>query len=109
MILIEDKTLYYISFYEFGMPFTGSLGGLYGMHYRVARDPLENVHWTPKEKRGEAVLVAEHWKGPYNYESTDKEKITRKEFEYSEEGKKEIADWLNHEYLEKYNKKRNVF
>ncbi len=95
---LDEKKLYYIGFYEFGIPFTGSMGGIYGMHYRIARNPLENVHWTPKEKRGEAVLEAAYWPGPLNYESTDPTFITKKDFEYSEDGKKEIAKWLTEEY-----------
>lgn len=71
------------------------------MHYRVARDPMENVHWTPVDKRGDAVLVAEHWVGPMNYEHTEKTAIVKKEFPYSEEGKIEVAKWLSEEY-EKY-------
>ena len=51
--MIQDYDVLQIGFYEYGQCFTGSDTG---MRYRIAREPLENVHFTPMDKRGEAHL-----------------------------------------------------
>ena len=43
------KDLFSIVHYEYGEAYYGSYEM---MCYRVAREPLENVHFTPPEKRG---------------------------------------------------------
>ena len=53
--MIGEKELFRIEYYEYGEPYFGSDGG---MNYRVAREPLENVHFIPPEKRSAGVLRA---------------------------------------------------
>ena len=61
---IDPKELYSISFYEYGEAYFGSCGGT---RYRLAREPLKNVHYTPVDQRDPAVLLATVWPEPYAY------------------------------------------
>lgn len=78
--------------YEYGEAYYGSCGSL---RYRIAREPLENVHFTPPDKRSEAVLRVVAWPGPYGYAATDASRKTVKDFPFSEEGLEEAAVWLD--------------
>lgn len=95
---IEYGDVLNMKYYEYGQPFTGSLGE---MCYRIERNPLEDVHFTPPAKREPSTLKAIVWKGPFNYVTTEEEKI-EKEFDFSNEGKNELVDWLNAIHDEKY-------
>ena len=72
-----------IEYYEYGEPYFGSDGG---MNYRVVREPLENVHFIPPEKRPAGVLRASAWRGPWNFAVTPEKEIQTKEFAFTEEG-----------------------
>ena len=71
---------------------TGSCGGT---RYRLAREPLKNVHYTPVDQRDPAVLLATVWPEPYAYGAADPETMTSSEFEFSAEGLAAAAKWLN--------------
>lgn len=71
--------------------FTGSLNG---MRYRLRKNVTEEE--TPK-----TTLIATIWPQPYNFEKTADELKTSQEFEFTKEGVKEAADWLNSSYIEK--------
>lgn len=86
------KDLFSIVHYEYGEAYYGSYEM---MCYRVAREPLENVHFTPPEKRGPAILRCTVWPGPYAYAKTPEEQKIVKDFEYSQQGLNEIAAYLN--------------
>ncbi len=88
---MDAQTLYTIGYYEYGEAYYGSENGL---RYRVAREPLENVRYTPPEKRGEAVLLASVWPEPYGYGATDESLIRNHEFPFSREGLEEAVKWL---------------
>ena len=93
--MIGEEQLYHLIFYEYGTPVFGSEKG---MRYRVARNPLENVFFNKAaDKNDNATLDATVWKGPYGYQATKEEKFTRS-FPFSEEGKRELTDWLNEQY-----------
>ena len=89
---IDANQLYHISFYEYGEAYFGSCSG---MRYRVAREPLENVHFTPPDQRGEAVIAASIWPEPFSYASTDPSLIRTKSFPFSQGGLQEAAEWLD--------------
>ena len=89
---IDPGELYGISFYEYGEAYYGSGEGT---RFRVAREPLENVHYTPPDKRGEAVLKASVWPEPYSYASTDSALIEDRTFPFSQEGLEAVLNWLN--------------
>jgi hypothetical protein len=95
---ISDFSTYKISFYDYGLPFLGSYKG---MCYRLARNPLQDVHSQSAEKRAEATLMATIWPQPYSFNNTEDSLKETKEFEYSTEGKAEAIAWLNEKYMAK--------
>ena len=95
---ITREELFPFVHYEYGEAYFASSDG---MRARLAREPLQNVHWTPPDKRGPAVLLATWWTGPYAYAATPAEEMTSREFPYSEQGLDEAVAWLNGE-LDRY-------
>ena len=91
---IKPHELYSINFYEYGEAYYGSCDGT---RYRVAMDPLKNVHYTPPDKRDPAVLRATVWPEPLSYGAADPETMISKEFEFSEKGLEEAVVWLNNQ------------
>lgn len=94
---ILQRELFPISHYEYGEAYYGSYRG---MRYRIAREPLENVHFTPVDKRGPGVLRVIIWPEPYCFEKTPEEKKVAKDFEFSQEGLNGIGAYLNEYYQE---------
>ena len=91
-MIIDPKELYSISFYEYGEAYFGSCAGV---RYRIAREPLKNVHYTPVDQRDPAVLLATVWPEPYAYGAANPETMRSREFEFSAEGLEAAAQWLN--------------
>lgn len=89
---ITDFSTYKISYYDYGLPFLGSYKG---MCYRLARNPLQDVHSQSAEKRADATLMATIWPEPFSYNNTEDSKKESKEFPYTTEGKEEAVAWLN--------------
>ncbi len=92
---IEKSTFFNLMHYEYGEAFFGSHKG---MRYRLAREPLENVKFTPVDKRGPATLMATVWPEPYAYGVADKTLMTSENFEVSEEGFEAAVAWINQQY-----------
>lgn len=92
---IEETTFYHINYYLYGKAFKGSYQG---MRFRLARNPLENVFFKPKEVQNAGTLMATVWPEPFSYENTDDEKKLTKEFSFSEDGKLAAVDWFNEQY-----------
>lgn len=93
--MIKENEIYKLTHYEYGLPYTGQCGI---MRYRIARNPLEKV--IGKKEKGEAVLEASVWKGPFCYDKT-KEEIITMEFPFTEEGRIQAVEWLNSLYIMK--------
>lgn len=89
---ISVKDLFSLTHYEYGEAYYGSYRG---MRFRVAREPLENVHFTPVDKRGEATLRVVIWPEPEGYYAAPEQAKVVKDFPVSEEGLQAIADYLN--------------
>lgn len=89
---ISREELFPFVHYEYGEAYYGSCGPL---RYRIAREPLENVHYTPKDRRGEASLRVVSWRGPCGYAATPPEQKTIRDFPFSEEGLRQAAQWLD--------------
>lgn len=68
--------------------FTGSLKG---MRYRLSLKKGE----TPEDTCIEVTI----WPQPYGYAKTPDEEKEIKEFPFSEEGRVQVVDWLNEQYL----------
>lgn len=47
-----------------------------------------------KDKEDNRILKAAYYNGPYCYEATDKNIITKKDFEASEKGVSEAQEWI---------------
>lgn len=89
---ITREELFPFIHYEYGEAYYGSCGSL---RYRIAREPLQNVHYTPADKRGDAVFRVVAWLGPYGYAATEDAMKTVMDFPFTEEGLQEAAKWLD--------------
>lgn len=89
---VSVEELFPFVHYEYGEAYYGSRGR---WRFRIAREPLKNVHFTPPDKRGEASLRAVAWPGPYSYAATEDTLKTVRDFPFTEEGMQQAADWLN--------------
>ncbi|WP_022764025.1 hypothetical protein [Butyrivibrio sp. XPD2006] len=92
---IELSSFFNLSHYEYGEAYFGSHKG---MRYRLAREPLENVKFTPVDQRGPATLMATVWPEPNAYGKTDPSLMTSENFEVSQEGLEEAVKWINDQY-----------
>jgi hypothetical protein len=92
---IELASFFNLSHYEYGEAYFGSHKG---MRYRLAREPLEMVKFTPPDKRGPATLMASVWPEPYSYADTEKSLIASENFEVSQEGLEAAVKWINDQY-----------
>lgn len=93
--MIERETILSLEFYNYKGIFTGSLEQ---MRYRICKIEEE------EEKTFEVCV----WRGPYNYDVTPKEEMEVRTFDFSEDGKTELVDWLKAIYVEKYQYEGNV-
>ena len=93
---IELSSFFNLSHYEYGEAYFGSHKG---MRYRLAREPLENVKFTPVDQRGPATLMATVWPEPYAYCKSDPSLMRSENFEVSQEGLEEAVKWINDQYL----------
>lgn len=97
---IELASFFPLSHYEYGEAYFGSYKG---MRYRLAREPLENVKFTPLDKRGPATLMATVWPEPNSYAHTDDSLKTTENFEVSQEGLEKAVQWINDQYTSREN------
>ena len=89
---LTAKDLFPIAHYEYGEAFFGSLAG---MRFRVARDPLADVHTDAPEKRGEASLLVSVWPGPDSYRTAPAQAILSKNFPFTQAGLEAAAAWIS--------------
>lgn len=89
---LSSKDLFPIVHYEYGEAYFGSLSG---MRFRVAREPLVNVHYKAPDERGECMLRASAWPEPDSYRTAPPEHILTKDFPFTQEGLETAAAWLN--------------
>ncbi len=89
---LQEQDLFSLTHYEYGEAYYGSYQG---MRFRVAREPLENVHFTPVDKRGEASLRVVIWPEPEGYAAVPEEKKIIRDFPVTEEGLQQIVAYLN--------------
>lgn len=95
---IRREDLFPFVHYEYGEAYYGSWKDL---RFRIAREPLENVHFTPPEKRGEASLRVVLWPGPLGYAAAAEEDKKVQDFPFSEEGMQQAAAWLDRQMKER--------
>ena len=93
--VIGDSDVYGFSHYLYGEAYMGSYRG---KRFRLGREPLKNVFFSPREEWGQdASLRASVWPEPWCWEKKDPADLREKDFEFSEEGLKEAVEWLNSE------------
>jgi hypothetical protein len=88
--MIDHNTILSFNHYKKGKPFTGSLKG---MRYRIVKEAAKDEDDTDKFR-------VDTWPEPLCYEATDPEKITVQFFAFTEEGYKDIINYLNDKYTE---------
>lgn len=88
--MITSDDILSLNFYNYGNPFTGSYQG---MRYRIIKQK------ESKDEAGnilkEEGLLAVIWPEPFAYEKTEEALKTTQLFPFSEEGKKQVIEWLN--------------
>lgn len=95
---IELDDILGFNFFQYGSPYIGECGG---MHFRLARNPLENVVFNhDTHKNDEALFDVTIWRGPYNYDKTRQKKTTA-QFPFTEDGRLAAVQWLNERYDER--------
>ena len=95
---IELDDILGFNFFQYGSPYIGECGG---MHFRMARNPLENVVFNhDPHKNDEALFDVTIWRGPYNYDKTRQKKTTA-QFPFTEDGRLAAVQWLNDRYDER--------
>ena len=89
---LTARDLFSIEHYEYGEAYFGSLRG---MRFRVAREPLADVHHAPPDKRGEAALRASAWPEPDSFRTAPAGTVLTKDFPFTADGLTQAAAWLN--------------
>lgn len=89
---VKVKDLFSITHFEYGEPYYGSFDG---MRFRVAREPMENVHFIPVDKRGHATLHAQAWPEPFGYAAADPDTMLSHDADFTQEGLEQTVAWLN--------------
>lgn len=80
---IEEKDILGFNFFQYGSPYIGECGG---MHFRIARNPAENVVFNhDPHKNDNAMFDVTIWRGPFNYDTT-RQKKTTVQFPFTEDG-----------------------
>jgi len=93
---IQVNEFFNLRHYEYGEAFFGSHKG---MRYRLAREPLSNVFFTPVDQRNpDDRLMATVWPEPYAYGKADPETMVSEKFEITQEGFEAAVAWINDQY-----------
>ncbi len=97
---VGESDMYGYTHYLYGEAYMGSYQG---MRFRLEREPLKNVFYSPESEwardgENEAHFLASVWPEPMSYEKTDKDKIEEKRFPFTEEGLSLAVKWLNNCY-----------
>lgn len=94
--MIGNSDMYGFNHYLYGEAYYGSFQG---MRFRLGRDPLKNVFFSPKSEwakdgDNDASFLATVWPEPWSYEKRDPENAEEQRFPFSEEGLDMAIDWI---------------
>ncbi len=87
---IDSKDIFSFNYYTYKEPFTGSFNG---MRYKISRE---------EKDEGDVCFKVITWPEPYCEEKTADELKKYAEFEFTEDGKEEIVDYLNDVWRQDY-------
>ena len=79
--MIDEKEILPFNFFSYGGVYSGDHNGMRYMIKRTGKKP-------------DFTLNALVWRGPYASSAVNADDITKKEFEYSEEGRKAAIEWI---------------
>lgn len=86
--MIDEKEILPFNFFSYGGVYSGDHNG---MRYMIKRTG----------KKLDFTLNALVWRGPYASSAVNADDITKKEFEYSEEGRKAAIEWIQKMYTDR--------
>ena len=79
--MIDEKEILPFNFFSYGGVYSGDHNGMRYMIKRTGKKP-------------DFTLNALVWRGPYASSAVNADDITKKEFEYSEEGRTAAIEWI---------------
>lgn len=85
---IRNEDIFNLNFYNYGKPFTGSFQG---MRYRI----IKTEEKREGEEKGDENLLATVWREPFSYDAVPDEEKESRLFEFSEQGRISVVEWLN--------------
>lgn len=78
---------------------TSYTGWMEGMRFLIKREiPKTTDPETNEEKAENPIFHVWIWPGPYIFDLTPAEKKKTAKFPFSEEGKKQVVDWINEQF-----------
>jgi hypothetical protein len=83
--MIDEKEIMPLNFFAYGGKYSGEH---HGMKYLIKREG----------EKPDFVLKAYIWQGPYASCCVNKDDMTVEEFEFSEEGRLSLINWLKDQY-----------
>lgn len=86
--MIDEKQILPFNFFSYGGTYSGDHNGMRYMIKRTGKKPG-------------FMLDALVWRGPFASSAVNPDDITTKQFEYSEEGRKEAIEWIQKMYDER--------
>ncbi len=91
--MLDRKNMLSLSYLSYGGKLTGDHKGM--RYFMVMEKKEYEEDGEVKKKKSIGAYV---WPEPFSFEKTPKEKITGKEFEFSEEGRQKAIDWITEQY-----------
>ena len=86
--MIDEKEILPFNFFSYGGVYSGDHNGMRYMIKRTGKKP-------------DFTLNALVWRGPYASSAVNADDITKKKFEYSEEGRKAAIEWIQKMYTDR--------
>lgn len=86
--MIDENIIMPFNFFKYGGAYSGEHKG---MKYLIKRNG----------EKPDFIFNVSVWQGPYASGVIDKELITEREFEFSEEGRDQAIEWLKQQYDER--------
>lgn len=90
---IKPAQLFGLGHYEYGEAYFGSFRGT---RYRLALEPLRNVHFVAIADRDPGDrLLATVWPEPFSFQDTPEDQKSSESFPVTQEGYEAAVEWIN--------------